>query len=117
MSVCDLMTREYGHDQDGFRGHIQETVDRDLQPPSVIVRKVAVPVIRLSLLCIKGCSTKTNRSIRDTIRDMHMREFDNAVGKIVSCCSTVNYPTLLALTRSLRVGLPASRTRFADTGV
>ncbi|MFT4933065.1 MAG: hypothetical protein ACI91T_002970, partial [Natronomonas sp.] len=29
----------------------------------------------------------------------------------------VNYPTLLALTRSLRVGLPASRTRFADTGV
>jgi len=29
----------------------------------------------------------------------------------------VNYPTLLALTRSLRVGLPASTTRFADTGV
>jgi len=27
----------------------------------------------------------------------------------------VNYPTLLALTRSLRVGLPASTTRFADT--
>ena len=30
---------------------------------------------------------------------------------------TVNYPTLLALTRSLRVGLPASKTRFAGTGV
>ena len=27
----------------------------------------------------------------------------------------VNYPTLLALTRSLRVGLPASKTRFAGT--
>jgi hypothetical protein len=31
--------------------------------------------------------------------------------------SVVNYPTLLALTRSLRVGLPASKTRFAGTGV
>jgi hypothetical protein len=27
----------------------------------------------------------------------------------------VNYPTLLALTRSLRVGLPASKTHFAGT--
>jgi hypothetical protein len=30
-------------------------------------------------------------------------------------CRTVNYPTLLALTRSLRVGLPAFTTRFAGT--
>ena len=29
----------------------------------------------------------------------------------------MNYPTLLALTRSLRVGLPASVTRFAGTTV
>ena len=28
----------------------------------------------------------------------------------------VNYPTLFAPMRSLRVGLPASKTRFADTG-
>ena len=29
----------------------------------------------------------------------------------------VNYPALLDLTASLRVGLPASTTHFADTGV
>ena len=29
----------------------------------------------------------------------------------------MNYPALLGLTASLRVGLPASTTRFADTGV
>ena len=29
---------------------------------------------------------------------------------------TVNYPTLLALTRSLRVGLPGSATRFFTDG-
>jgi hypothetical protein len=41
---------------------------------------------------------------------------DNLVGAI-TYRYPVNYPTLLALTRSLRVGLPASKTRFAGTGV
>ncbi|MFB6124001.1 MAG: hypothetical protein ABEJ78_11160 [Haloferacaceae archaeon] len=38
------------------------------------------------------------------------------VGAILALV-VVNYPTLLALTRSLRVGLPASTTRFAGTEV
>jgi|GEM_PF-5980813 len=33
------------------------------------------------------------------------------------CSRVVNYLTLLALTRSLRVGLPALTTRFAGTTV
>jgi len=50
--------------------------------------------------------------VRDTMADAS--KFREATGWEPEI-DFVNYPTLLALTRSLRAGLPASMTRFADT--
>ena len=82
---------------------------------------VAIQGIRVQDVLLTDFYLKfLGKTVDDKIKQMLFLCLTVCLGRLHTASKqtlVVNYPTLLALTRSLRVGLPASKTHFAGTGV